>query len=218
MSRPVTRATGTSRCTSNHDEHTPWGGRTGDGAAFSFSQSANRTKPLGMRNFLTALADRIEAAVNCAGRVTQWLVPLFVLLAFTGTILRHAFGLGSVFLQESVLYLHATAFLVGAAVALMTDRHVRVDIFYRDASPRRKALVDMIGGIVALLPFCAVVAYTALPYAARSWAILEQSRETTGVPLVFLLKSLIVGYAVILGLQGLATTIRNGLRLAVRQS
>ncbi|NMM43990.1 TRAP transporter small permease subunit [Rhodospirillaceae bacterium KN72] len=167
-----------------------------------------------MRNFLTELADRIEAAVDCAGRVAQWLVPLFVMLAFAGTILRHAFGLGSVFLQESVLYLHATAFLIGAAVALLADRHVRVDIFYRDASPRRKAIVDMIGGIAALLPFCAVVAYTALPYAVRSWAILEQSRETTGVPLVFLLKSLIVGYAVILWLQGLASTIRNGLRLA----
>ena len=91
---------------------------------------------------------------------------------------------------------------------------MRVDIFYADASPRTKALVDLCGSLLLLLPFMAVLAWFALPYVARSWAILERSRETSGLPFVYLLKTLIPLFAVLMALQGIAQAIRAALVLA----
>ncbi|MGZ8300842.1 MAG: TRAP transporter small permease subunit [Rhodoplanes sp.] len=104
--------------------------------------------------------------------------------------------------------------MLAAAWTLRVDRHVRVDIFYAAASPRRKALVDMLGALVFLLPFCIALVWLSLLYVGRSFAILERSRETSGLPLVFLLKSLIPLFAVLLALQGLAQLIRSALVLA----
>ena len=85
--------------------------------------------------------------------------------------------------------------MLAAAWTLREDGHVRVDIFYADAPPRRKALVDLLGALLLLLPFALVLAWLSLPYVARSWAILERSRETSGLPAVFLLKTLIPLFA-----------------------
>src|ERR1700752_647853 len=83
-----------------------------------------------------------------------------------------------------------------------------VDIFYADASPRRRAIVDLAGALLLLLPFVGVLAWFSLPYVARSWAILERSREASGLPLFFLLKTLIPLFALLLGLQGIAQAAR----------
>jgi len=97
-------------------------------------------------------------------------------------LLRCAFGLGSIWLQEPIIYGHAALFMLAAAWTLQADRHVRVDIFYAEAAPRRKALVGAFGAVVFLLPFCIVLSWFALPYVARSYAILERSRERAGFP------------------------------------
>jgi TRAP-type mannitol/chloroaromatic compound transport system permease small subunit len=122
-------------------------------------------------------------------------------------------GFGSIWLSEAIVYAHATLFMGAAAWTLQQGGHVRVDIFYADASPRSRAVVDLLGAIVLLLPFCGVLAWFALPYVGRSWAILERSREASGLPLVFLLKTLIPVFAVLLGLQGIAQAIRAALVL-----
>jgi TRAP-type mannitol/chloroaromatic compound transport system permease small subunit len=85
---------------------------------------------------------------------------------------------------------------------------VRVDVFYSTASPRTKALVDLCGALFLLLPFAIALLWFSLPYVARSWAILERSPETSGLPLVFLLKTLIPAFALLLALQGIAQAAR----------
>jgi TRAP-type mannitol/chloroaromatic compound transport system permease small subunit len=85
---------------------------------------------------------------------------------------------------------------------------VRVDVFYADAAPRTRALVDLGGSLLLLLPFMLVLLYFSLPYVSRSWAILETSPETSGIPAVFLLKTLIPLFALMMGLQGIAQAIR----------
>jgi TRAP-type mannitol/chloroaromatic compound transport system permease small subunit len=90
---------------------------------------------------------------------------------------------------------------------MATRRCVRVDIFYADATPRTKAAVDLAGALLLLIPFMAVLSWYAWPYAARSWAILERSRETSGLPIVYLLKTLIPVFALLMGLQGIAQAI-----------
>jgi TRAP-type mannitol/chloroaromatic compound transport system permease small subunit len=171
-----------------------------------------------MRNTIAHAAERIADAIDrviaAIGRAAMWCCLYLVLAEFAVVVLRYAFGLGSIRLQESVFYAHAGLFMLAAAWTLQTGGHVRVDIFYAQANPRTRAIVDLLGTILFLLPFVTLLAIVSVPYAARSWAILEGSRETSGLSLVYLLKTLIPVFALLVGLQGIAQAIRAALVLA----
>ena len=91
-----------------------------------------------------------------------------VLLQFIVVVMRYIFGAGFIAMQEGVIYLHATLFMVGAGYTLLHGGHVRVDIFYREARPRRRALVDLIGVILFLLPVCVIIGWSSWPYLEQS--------------------------------------------------
>jgi len=162
---------------------------------------------------LAAIATRIDRLTAAVGRAVTWCVLAIALTEVAVVLMRYVFGLGSIWLTEAIGYAHATLFMAAAAWTLQQGGHVRVDIFYADATPRTRALVDLCGALVLLLPFVVVLGAFSLPYVARSWAILERSREASGLPLVFLLKTLIPAFAVLLGLQGLAQAARAWLTL-----
>ncbi|MFW5832731.1 MAG: TRAP transporter small permease subunit [Pseudomonadota bacterium] len=143
------------------------------------------------------------------GRVVAWLALSMVLVQFLVVILRYVFNTGQIWLQESIIYQHALLFMLGASYTLLKDGHVRVDIFYAGASVRAKALVDLLGAAFLLLPMTGLILYVSQPYVARSWAVFEGSRETSGIPAVFLLKTVILVFAVMLFLQGLSLMIRS---------
>ena len=155
-----------------------------------------------------ALADRIDRLNAAIGRSAAWFCLFVVVVQFAVVVLRYAFGIGSIWLSESIIYGHAALFTMAAAWTLREGGHVRVDVFYADAMPRTRALIDLCGSIFLLLPFMLVLAWFALPYVARSWAILETSPETSGIPAVFLLKTLIPLFAMLMALQGIAQAIR----------
>ena len=157
---------------------------------------------------MTALADRIDRLTSGVGRAVAWLALVVVLLQFALVVARYLFALGSIWLTEAVIYGHATLFLLAAAWTLKAGGHVRVDIFYAEAGPRTKATVDLLGALLLLLPFALTLVFLSLPYAARSWAILERSQESSGLPLVFLIKTLIPLFALLMALQGVAQAIR----------
>jgi TRAP-type mannitol/chloroaromatic compound transport system permease small subunit len=98
--------------------------------------------------------------------------------------------------------------MLAAAWTLRAGGHVRVDVFYAEASARAKAVIDLAGSVLLLLPFALVLVWLSVPYAARSWAILERSQETSGLPLVFALKTVIPSFALLMALQGIAQAIR----------
>jgi TRAP-type mannitol/chloroaromatic compound transport system permease small subunit len=157
---------------------------------------------------LTRFADRIDRLTTAIGRTVAWLILAIVLVQFALVVARYVFGAGSIRLTETVIYAHATLFMLAAAWTLRAGGHVRVDVFYAEASPRTQATIDLIGALLMLLPFTGVLIWFSVPYAARSWAILERSQETSGLPLVFVLKTLIPAFAVLMALQGIAQAIR----------
>jgi TRAP-type mannitol/chloroaromatic compound transport system permease small subunit len=163
---------------------------------------------------LGQFADRIDRLTTAIGRAVAWCLLFMVLAEFALVLMRYVLGVGSIWLQESVIYAHASLFMLAAAWTLAADAHVRVDIFYADAAPRTKAIVDLLGALLLLLPFALAVIFLSFPYVARSWAILEGSRETSGLPAVFLLKTLIPVFAALLALQGIAQALRAALVLA----
>jgi TRAP-type mannitol/chloroaromatic compound transport system permease small subunit len=160
---------------------------------------------------LGAVADRIDLMTAAIGRVVAWCLLAMVSVQVAVVLMRYLLGLGSIWLQETIIYAHATLFMLAAAWTLQRGGHVRVDIFYANAPSRRKALIDFCGAIALLLPFAIALLALSLPYVARSWAILERSPETSGLPLVFVLKTLIPAFALLLALQGVSQLIRAAL-------
>jgi TRAP-type mannitol/chloroaromatic compound transport system permease small subunit len=154
------------------------------------------------------LADRIDRLNAVVGQAVSWCALFIVLVQFAIVLMRYVLGIGSIWLQESVIYGNAALFLLAAAWTLRDGGHVRVDVFYAGAKPRTKATVDLAGAILLLLPFVIVLFVYALPYVMRSWSIFEGSRETSGLPFVYLLKTLILLFALTLGLQGVSQAIR----------
>jgi len=140
------------------------------------------------------------------GKASAWLTLFMVLVSFIVVVMRYVFDAGLIWLQESVVWMHAFVFMVGAAYTLQQEEHVRVDIFYRKMSPGGRAWVDLIGVIVFLLPLCAFLGWKAVDYVAVSWKLQEASRESGGLPYPFipLLKSVLVVMPITLGLQGIA--------------
>ena len=122
------------------------------------------------------LADGIDRLIAAIGRAVAWLALAIVLVQFAVVLLRYAFGIGSLWLSESVIYGHGAMFMLAAAWTLQVGGHVRVDIFYADATPRTRAMVDLLGSLLLLLPFVAVILWFALPYFGRALALLERSR------------------------------------------
>ena len=156
-----------------------------------------------------SLINNIERFIDWSGRAVSWLTLLMVIVTFIVVVLRYVFDIGWIALQESVTYMHAMVFLVGASWAMQHDAHVRVDIFYSRFSTRTKAWVDLFGSLLLLLPVMIFIAWISWEYVIDSWEVLEGSREAGGLPAVFLLKSLIVVLAIMLILQALVQIMRS---------
>jgi TRAP-type mannitol/chloroaromatic compound transport system permease small subunit len=159
------------------------------------------------------LADLIDATNARIGDAVRWCALAMALLQFTLVLLRYVFGVSYVWATESVLYLHAALFMLGAGYTLLVDGHVRVDIFYAKMSARGRALVDLGGALSLLGPSMAALLWWSWPSVRRSWAMLEGSISVGGLPASFLLKTLIPAFCVLLLLQGLSLAIRSLHRL-----
>jgi TRAP-type mannitol/chloroaromatic compound transport system permease small subunit len=152
------------------------------------------------------LVDRLNERI---GRGIAWLTLLMVLVTFAVVILRYVYAIGWVWLQESYVWLHGIVFMLGAGYTLLHNAHVRVDIFYRPNSVRYKAIIDFFGSLLLLLPLVVVVIYFSYGYVLDSWLRLEESREAGGLPGLFLLKSVILLFCMLIGLQGLSLAARS---------
>ena len=153
------------------------------------------------------MLDRFSAAL---GKTAAWLTLFMVLVTFVVVVMRYVFDAGFIWLQESVVWMHAFVFMMGASYTLQQEEHVRVDIFYREMSPARRAWVDLLGIVIFLLPLCAFLAWKGFDFAAASWRLQEASRESGGLPypLIPLLKTVVVLMPITLALQGVALMSR----------
>ncbi|MBT8046896.1 MAG: TRAP transporter small permease subunit [Xanthomonadales bacterium] len=143
--------------------------------------------------------------VRWLGLGVSWLTLAMVLLTFGIVVLRYGFNQGWIWLQESVTYLHAMVFMIAAAWAYQADDHVRVDIFYRGKSERYQNWVNLLGTLIFLVPLSVFMLLIGWDYVTASWATMESSREAGGLPLVFILKSLILVLPALLLLQSWST-------------
>jgi TRAP-type mannitol/chloroaromatic compound transport system permease small subunit len=153
----------------------------------------------------------IDRLSELTGRLTAWLTLAMVLVTCLVVVLRYVFDIGFIWLQESVTWMHAVVFMLGAAYTLEHEEHVRVDVFYRRFGERGRAVVDLLGVVLFLLPLCGWIGWSSWDFVATSWRIGEASRESGGLPypMVPLLKSVLVVMPAALALQGLSLGLRS---------
>lgn len=153
---------------------------------------------------------RVADGINrFIGRATAWLVLAVVLIGFSVVVLRYGFEWGDIRFQEAYVWLHAVVFMIGAGYTLADDGHVRVDVFYARMSPRKRAWVNLLGTVFFLLPWLGVIVYFGWPFVSTSWALLEPSAEPGGLPGYFILKSVIMAFCAVVGLQAFAIIARS---------
>jgi len=155
----------------------------------------------------------LDSFSEITGKISSWFVMAMVLITFVVVVMRYGLNMGSVLLQDVVLYLHGGLFLLGSAFALKRGAHVRVDIFYRNFSEKRKALVDLLGNLIFLQPVCWSILLFSWGYVEFSWRIMESSPEPDGLPFVYIQKSLLIVLALFLALQSLSEIIKSAMTL-----
>ena len=155
-------------------------------------------------------ADRLESLTRGIGLAIAWLTLAMVIVTSLVVTQRYFFSSGSIKLQESITFMHAAVFLLAAAYTLAVDDHVRVDIFYSRMTAQHKALVNLAGTLILLLPFCVFLFLSSWDFVSMSWAVREASPESAGLPYPFpaIMKSFIPLAAGLLIIQGMVIVLR----------
>ncbi len=162
---------------------------------------------------MSRLIDYLERINRSVGAFIRWFVLLMVLIQFAVVIMRYALGYSSIAVNESVLYLHAAVFMLGAGYTLLIDGHVRVDIFYAKANRRRQAGIDVLGHLLLLMPAMLTLLYWSWPSVYNAWKIKEGAISVGGIPATWVMKLLIPAFCLLLLIQSLACLLRNLLKL-----
>ena len=154
-----------------------------------------------------------DSLIERLGNVLNLIMIALVCVVIIVVIGRYFFDIGSIALQELTTYLHATIFMLGISYTLKHDEHVRVDIFYRNFSEKRQALVNVIGGLMFIFPMSIFIGWSSWDYVLASWSIMETSTENNGLPFIYLLKTVMLIMPFLLAIQGLITVAKNLLAL-----
>ena len=154
-----------------------------------------------------------DSLIERLGNVLNLLMIALVCVVIIVVIGRYFFDIGSIALQELTTYFHATIFMLGVSYTLKHDGHVRVDIFYRNFSEKKQALVNVIGGLMFIFPMSIFIGWSSWDYVLASWSIMETSTENNGLPFIYLLKTVMLIMPFLLAIQGLITVAKNLLTL-----
>ncbi len=168
-------------------------------------------------NALIAFVRFVDGLNERVGRVVGWFTVATVAICALVVVLRYAVGVGFIWMQEFYVWIHAAVFMLGAGYTFKINSHVRVDLLYANASVRKKAWVELFGGVVFLLPWLIVVGAMSVPWIWASILTNETSSSTGGMPGLYALKAVIPLFCLLLGLQGLATMARSVLVLSGRE-
>ena len=163
---------------------------------------------------LAQLSKFIDRFNTIIGYLCAFFVFSMVIVVFTVVVLRYGFNIGFIWMQEVYVWLHSFVFMLGAGFTYLANEHVRIDVFYREASKKYKAIVDLFGNIFLLLPFLYIIWNYSYPFVYRSFLMGEVSREAGGMPALYILKSAILWFCLVLFLQLVSNVIKSILTLS----
>jgi TRAP-type mannitol/chloroaromatic compound transport system permease small subunit len=157
------------------------------------------------------IGSRIDRFSVATGRAVSWLTLAMVVVTFVIVVMRYVFDVGLIWLQETLTWFHAAVFMLGTSYTMQREEHVRVDIFYRNMSGRRRAWVNFLGVVFFVFPMCAFFVWTSWDYVVTSWSIGEVSRNAGGLPYPFvpLSKSMLLVMPFAVALQGVSLLLQS---------
>ncbi|EGQ9412636.1 TRAP transporter small permease subunit [Vibrio cholerae] len=155
----------------------------------------------------------VERLFNRLSDLLGWLSSiLFILLVANvvyDVVMRYAFNDVSIAFQELEWHLFATVFLLGIPYAIKADGHVRVDLFYERLSMKAQAVIDILGTLFFLLPFCLLVVYFGIDFAKESYALGETSGDPGGLPYRWIIKAMIPVSFTFMAISGVGLIIHS---------
>lgn len=154
------------------------------------------------------IIDGIDQLNERIGRASSWLNFVLVILVCFDVITRYVLSDTAAWVMELEWHLFSLIFLLGAAYAFKNDRHVRVDLFYANFSERDKALVNLIGNTLFLIPWCLVITFYSFQYAMTSFNIGETSPDPGGLPARYIIKFAITLGILLLLLQAVGEALK----------
>lgn len=138
---------------------------------------------------------RAERLINrfsdLLGTISAVLFVLMMFNVFVNVILRYTMNVSSIASQEMEWHLFATMFMLGIPYTLRHDGHVRVDLVYERLPNHLKDWIDILGGLLLLMPFCILIVWYGLDFAKESWMLNETSGDPGGLPYRWIIKSMI---------------------------
>lgn len=158
--------------------------------------------------FLSKIASGIDKFTDRIGQMTSWITLILVVMICIDVVMRYLFSITKTWIIELEWHFFAVLFLLGASYTLLADKHVRVDVFYERFSPQRKNLVNILGVLLFLIPWSAVIIYYGWDYMVNSFSFREGSSQPNGLPARYIIKSFIVIGFVLLLLQGISELIK----------
>lgn len=171
-----------------------------------------------MENLLKGFVNIVNLINENIGKATSWLTTILVVLVCGRVLGRIIWNTEPVWMPELEWHIFSLIFLLAAGYTLKHDKHVRVDLFYANFSTKDKALVNLIGSLIFLIPWCVLIIWVSFDYALGSYKILEGSPNPNGLPFRFIIKFAITVGASLLLLQALALTADSILKLNYESS
>ncbi len=151
---------------------------------------------------------RIDQISSAIGAFVGWFALIMVIITAIVVVFRYFLNLGSIPLQETIVYLHGSLIMLAIGFALKNNAHVRVDVVHRRLRSSQKLWIEVLGFCLFLVPVAVLFLVTSFSYVSFSWSVLESSSAPGGLPGVFVLKTLIPVMAVLLLMQGISQTLK----------
>ena len=158
---------------------------------------------------IAKFARSIDGINEVIGKIASWAALGLVLVQFGIVMMNYLYSEGIIAVQEGLTYMHSLLFLGAAGYTLLHNGHVRVDIFYSQMNEKKKAYINLIGTLIILFPVLLVIGIYGWPFVAQSWQILEGSIETSGLHIVYILKSMILLFVVSTFIQGISMSLHS---------
>ena len=167
---------------------------------------------------LNRISKNIDRFNTFVGYLCGLFAFLMVAVVFTVVVLRYGFSIGFIWMQEVYVWLHSFIFMLGSGFTYLANEHVRIDVFYREASEKYKAWVNLICNVFLLSPFLYIIWKYSYPFVYRSFLMNEVSREAGGMPALYILKSAILWFCLVLFLQLISNVCKSLIAILGKES
>lgn len=162
-----------------------------------------------MKTALLKISSVIDNIIDHIGQLISWISLILILLICVDVFMRYFLNTSKIWMVEMEWHLFSVLFLIGASYTLLHDKHVRVDVFYENYSPKRKRIVNALGILILVIPWCLIILTTSWDYALNSFSFREGSPQPGGLPARYIVKSMIFGGYFLLLVQAISILIKS---------